>query len=338
VHLAWTATTTPFAAGYAVYRSTASGGPYSFVANVSGRTTTTYDDTPPDGTFYYVVRATYSGSSSVNSGQAGPVTSLTLDHFEFATIADQNNGRSFSITVRARTVSNALVTGFTQTVALTTNSGTISPTTSSAFSGGVLTQTVTVTGPAAMAYNAAQTITATGGPGAKTGTSASFKLHDWVYWFKKTTANIATNCTAGIATNDMDEGYLGADPDATMLRSGGTGSVTFCTPTFAAGQTLPAVDATVTMYAANAAGSGCRISAVLSKNGVTDLGTGFYDVASGQGSGTPLTFTVSNNGTTFAAGDRLDLELTWANVKACASTTMYWGGTVHRSRIALPVP
>jgi hypothetical protein len=72
VTLNWTATTSTIATGYAVLRATTSGGPYSRIATVSGRTTTTYTDTIANlATQYYTVQAARNIWTSANSNQAG---------------------------------------------------------------------------------------------------------------------------------------------------------------------------------------------------------------------------------------------------------------------------
>jgi len=333
VRVSWTATASTAATGYKVYRASSAAGPYTWLADVSGRTTTSYDDTSvPDGTWYYVVRSTLSTWSSPNSTDSGPVTVAALDHFEIDAIAEQNSGRSFTITIRARTATNALASGFSGTVALSTSSGTITPSTSGSFSGGVLTQTVTVTG----AYSASQTITATSG--SKTGTSAAFTLHDWLFYFKKTTANTGTNCVTSMRPRDAEEGYAGLDPEELFSRTGGSGSATFCTPAMTAVTTIPATAVTASLYFSNTAGNSCQISAALFKNATTSLGTVAVTIPSGRTTATPVVVSVPNSGTTLAVGDRLGLFLSWQSVKACDSTDLHWGGTLNRSRAQFPVP
>jgi hypothetical protein len=68
--LDWTAAVDTYASGYHVQRSTTSGGPYAQIAEVTPRTTTTYTDNPPDGTYYYVVRAFYQSWESATSNEA----------------------------------------------------------------------------------------------------------------------------------------------------------------------------------------------------------------------------------------------------------------------------
>ncbi|HJR19551.1 MAG TPA: hypothetical protein VJ922_07510 [Actinomycetota bacterium] len=77
ITLTWTATTSTFADGYDVYRSTTSGGPYSSIAHVNGRTTAIYVDASGlslNTTYYYVIRSTAYGWTSANSSQASAKT------------------------------------------------------------------------------------------------------------------------------------------------------------------------------------------------------------------------------------------------------------------------
>ena len=71
VNLSWSVTPDTRATGYQVLRGTASGGPYTQVATVTPRTTTTYQDTVPlPGQYYYVLRTYYASWTSVNSNEA----------------------------------------------------------------------------------------------------------------------------------------------------------------------------------------------------------------------------------------------------------------------------
>lgn len=71
VNLAWTATVDTRATGYQVLRGTASGGPYTQVATITSRTTTTYQDTVPlPGQYFYVLRTYFDSWTSANSNQA----------------------------------------------------------------------------------------------------------------------------------------------------------------------------------------------------------------------------------------------------------------------------
>jgi hypothetical protein len=76
ITLNWTATPSAYATGTRVLRATTSGGPYSQVAQVSPRTTTSYVDYPPGaGTYYYVVAAYYQQWTSANTAQVGATRS-----------------------------------------------------------------------------------------------------------------------------------------------------------------------------------------------------------------------------------------------------------------------
>ena len=71
VTLSWTATVDLRATGYQVFRSTTNGGPYSQIATVASRTTTTYVDVPlVPGTYYYVLKSYFGSWTSSNSNQA----------------------------------------------------------------------------------------------------------------------------------------------------------------------------------------------------------------------------------------------------------------------------
>ncbi len=70
IDLSWTATVDTYASGHRVLRGTASGGPYSQIAEVTPRTTTTYTDSPADGTYYYVLRSFYQSWESANGNEA----------------------------------------------------------------------------------------------------------------------------------------------------------------------------------------------------------------------------------------------------------------------------
>jgi hypothetical protein len=74
VNLSWTATVDARATGYQVLRGTASGGPYSLVATITSRATTSYQDTVPlPGQYYYVLKTYFDSWTSVNSNQASVI-------------------------------------------------------------------------------------------------------------------------------------------------------------------------------------------------------------------------------------------------------------------------
>src|SRR5439155_14592575 len=112
--------------------------------------------------------ATETGTSNTFNVVAGAVA-----HFAVATISSpQTAGTAFSITLTAQDANNNTVTGFTGTVTLSTTAGTITPATCGAFSGGVRTQSVTVT-----QAGTGKTITATRTSGSETGTSNAFTVN-----------------------------------------------------------------------------------------------------------------------------------------------------------------
>jgi hypothetical protein len=70
VSLGWTATGDTYATGHKVYSASTTGGPYSWVADVTPRTTTSYVDSPAAGAYFYVVRAYYQNWESADSNEA----------------------------------------------------------------------------------------------------------------------------------------------------------------------------------------------------------------------------------------------------------------------------
>jgi len=73
--LNWTATSDTYASGHRVFRGTVSGGPYTQVGQVTPRTTTTFNESPPPGTYYYVLRSYVENWESVDSAQVTAVVS-----------------------------------------------------------------------------------------------------------------------------------------------------------------------------------------------------------------------------------------------------------------------
>jgi len=69
VTLSWTATIDTYATGHRIFRSSTPGGPYTQVAQITPRSTTTFVDSPPNGTYYYVARAYASTWESANSNE-----------------------------------------------------------------------------------------------------------------------------------------------------------------------------------------------------------------------------------------------------------------------------
>jgi hypothetical protein len=117
----------------------------------------------------------FNAGSACASGTCQDATTCAppLDHLSIATISTQHSGTAFVVTITAEAADNSTTTWFTGTVDLTVSSGSVTPLTSAAFVGGVLTQSVTITGP----YTTAQTLTATQSGGSATGTSNAFTLN-----------------------------------------------------------------------------------------------------------------------------------------------------------------
>ena len=136
------------------------------------------------GTSY--IRACADKSSSANSGvipesnennNCGAWTAVSVaagafDHFGFSTVSSQTAGTAFNVIITALDVGGNTVTSYVGTVDLSTTAGTITPSQSDTFVGGMLTQTVTVT-----KTGSTRTITATDHGGTQTGTSNTFTVN-----------------------------------------------------------------------------------------------------------------------------------------------------------------
>jgi hypothetical protein len=79
VNLTWTATTSTFASGYDIRRSTTNGGPYTSIGTAAGQSNTAYTDSTVAflTTYYYVIQATRNLWRSPNSNQA-TITTQTI--------------------------------------------------------------------------------------------------------------------------------------------------------------------------------------------------------------------------------------------------------------------
>ena len=101
------------------------------------------------------------------------ITAGVLHHFSIGAISTpQNAGSAFSVTITAQDANNNTVTGFSGTVDFSTNAGTISPSTSNAFTNGQLLQDVTVTD-----GGTGKIITAMKSGGSESGTSNTITIN-----------------------------------------------------------------------------------------------------------------------------------------------------------------
>src|SRR5204863_8150362 len=91
------------------------------------------------------ITVTRTGGSETGSSGAFTVNPGALDHFNVANPGTQTAGTPFSLSITAQDANNNTVTAFTSTVDLSIDSGSVSPTTSTAFVAGVRSDSVTVT-------------------------------------------------------------------------------------------------------------------------------------------------------------------------------------------------
>ncbi|NNC81286.1 MAG: signal peptidase I, partial [Acidimicrobiales bacterium] len=96
VTLNWTITSDTYASGHRVFRSTSSGGPYTQIAEITPRATASYVDSPPNGTYYYVVRAYTTNWESTDSNEDTAVV-VPADDYDAVVTASDNCPTTFNI-------------------------------------------------------------------------------------------------------------------------------------------------------------------------------------------------------------------------------------------------
>ncbi|MBI4317937.1 MAG: hypothetical protein HY675_05560 [Chloroflexi bacterium] len=90
ITLNWTATLDTYATGHRLLRGSSTGGPYSQIAEVTPRTTVTYNDNPTAGSYYYVARAFYANWESLNTSEVS--ATVTIPGVAFGAASSANTG------------------------------------------------------------------------------------------------------------------------------------------------------------------------------------------------------------------------------------------------------
>ena len=108
-------------------------------AQIEGEIETTAIDLGTPG------RDNYYGYGRIDAYNAVTYNGFAVDHFTVTAGSPQTAGQPFSITVTAKDISNATVTGFAGKVAITDTTATVLPLLSGDFSGGVWTGDISIT-------------------------------------------------------------------------------------------------------------------------------------------------------------------------------------------------
>ena len=196
-------------------------------------------------------------STSGGSGRSGTSNSFSvsagaLDHFVFGNIGTQTAGTAFSTTITAKDSNGNTVTSYTGTPTLSVSTGTINPTVTAAFSNGVWTGTVTVTG-------AGSSITITATDGTVTGSSNSFTVNAGAV------ANVVISPTGSSVAAGSSETYSATASDAYNNNWDVTSSTTWSINSGAGGSWSSNV------YTSAIAGSWSVTGTYASKNYTADL-------------------------------------------------------------------
>ena len=248
--------------------------------------------------------------STNGSGKSGTTNKITvnpgaLDRFIFNTISSpQTAGKAFSITITAKDANSNTVTNYIGTNTLTASSGTISPTSTSAFVAGVWTGSVSLS-----ASSSGTTIGTSGS--SKSGTSNSFNVNagalDHFIFSNIGTQTSGTafsiTITAKDASGNTVTSYTGTN---TLSTSSGTISPT-STGTFSSGiwtgsVTLPAASSAITIST-----SGSSKSATSNSFTVNSLSLDHYvfnTISTPQTAGSPFIITIAakaSNGNTITS-------------------------------------
>lgn len=162
---------------------------------------------------------------------------------------------------------------------------------------------------------------------------------DPVYYVRATASFAGTGCPAAGTTQDLLQGHVAPTGNGTGYA---LGTVTLCTDTFSAGQTLPAGTTTVNAYLVNnlKQTDTCTVDLTLLHNG-TALATGSGVVAPGGTTMQALSWPMTTPAVAFADGDRLAVQLVGrarsnATGNNCTSTTLYGDGSLAPSNVTFP--
>ncbi len=153
--------------------------------------------------------------------------------------------------------------------------------------------------------------------------------------FKSTDANTASGCPSAQRQRDMEQNFTPTDPEETIARTGGTGTISFCSVAFKPGQTLSAGTTTVRAYFRNTSLAACTVTATLYANETTSVGGASVSV----NALTLLTlhsWSFNTTALTFTENTRLNLRLSWGSTTSCDGTYLHYDGEATPSRVTVP--
>jgi len=235
----------------------APGGSYVMVGSNSASFSFATSNATATGYWSFILQVKDNVGAVVNSSAVSvTVNSAPLDHFVFSSVGAQTAGTPFSVTVTAKDAYGNTITNYTGTNTLSISTGTISPTSTSVFSRGVWTGSVTVTG-------AGSGVTLfTSGSGVS-GTSSSFTVNPGAlaYFTFSTISSpqiayftFSVTVTAEDAYGNTVTGYAGTpsltysagsiSPDVMNPFVNGVGSTTVKVTVAGLGVTITATDGT----------------------------------------------------------------------------------------------
>ena len=222
---------------------------FSFVT--SGSTVTGY--------WSFILQVKDNVGASVNSSAVSvTVNPAPLDHFVFSSVGTQTAGTPFSVTVTAKDAYGNTVTTYTGINTLSVSTGTISPTSTSAFSSGVWTGSVTVTGAGSgvTLFTSGSGVSGTSGgftvnPGVLDhftfSTISSPQISNWTFVVWVTAEDVYGNTVTGYTgTPSLTYSAGSISPGAMNALVNGVGSTTVAVTPAGLGVTITATDGTHT--------------------------------------------------------------------------------------------
>ncbi|MFH0848407.1 MAG: hypothetical protein V1857_02760, partial [archaeon] len=278
------------------------------------------------------ITITTSGGGKSGTSNSFTVSAAALDHFAFTLISNpQSAGVSFTVTITSKDVYNNTVTGYSGSNSLADSTGTVSPTSTGAFSSGVWTGSVTIT-----KSQGGVTITTSGG--SKSGTSNSFNvnagpLDHFLFASISSPQTAGVSFTVTITSKDAYNNNVTSYASSNTL-SDSTGTITptstgaFTAGTWTGSVTVTKAQSGITITTSGGGKSGSSNSFNVNA-GSLDHFT-FASVSSPQAAGVSFTITITgkdtynNTITTYTGSNSLNDSTGTINPTATGSFT---GGT-----------
>jgi prepilin-type N-terminal cleavage/methylation domain-containing protein len=157
------------------------------------------------------------------------------------------------------------------------------------------------------------------------------------FYFKNTTGFTTNNCLNAGQKRDADDSYAGGTESSISYAGGAMTSIDFCTRAMTASDSAAAGTTKVYIWATNTGGGSCSLTGGIGLNGGGSVYSSTKTVPA-KSTLVALSWSFATGAYNFTAGDRLNMAFTTPGGASCDKTSVFFGGTVRRSRIDLPTP